>query len=78
MQPVFYVLAIMGCGDGSQACQAAVRVEPAHYATVAQCRAELPTALARNTDIDFPVVAAECRRNGPTALAVRGKGVAKG
>lgn len=77
MKPVFYVLAIMGCGDGSQACQAA-RIEPAHFATAAQCRAELPAALARNTDIDFPVVAADCRRSGPLAVAARGRGPAKG
>ena len=70
MQPVFYVLAIMGCGDGNSQCQPA-RVEAAHYATAAQCRAELPAALARNTDLDFPMIAADCRRNGPMVIAAR-------
>ena len=25
----------------------------------------MPAALARNTDVDYPVVSAACRRNGP-------------
>ena len=77
MQPVFYMLAIMGCGDGNAACQPA-RVEPARYATVAECRAQLPAALARNTDLEFPVIAADCRRNGPLVIAAKGKGAVKG
>jgi hypothetical protein len=63
MTPVFFVLAIMGCGDDSSAC-AQVRVEPAHYATAAQCNAALPAALARHTDLDYPVISGACRANG--------------
>lgn len=63
MTPVFFVLAIMGCGDDQSACSQ-VRVEPAHYATAAQCNAALPAALARNTDLDYPVISAACRANG--------------
>ena len=33
MEPVFFVLAIMGCGDGVTDC-AQARIEPAHYATI--------------------------------------------
>ena len=64
MEPVFFVLAIMGCGDGASDC-AQARIEPAHYATIQQCQAAMPAALARNTDVDYPVVSAACRRNGP-------------
>ncbi|WP_242185752.1 hypothetical protein [Sphingomonas sp. CARO-RG-8B-R24-01] len=63
MDPLFYVMAIMGCGDGSMACQQA-RIEPAQYRSIAQCQAAMPAALARNSDIDFPVVSASCRATG--------------
>ena len=63
MEPIVYVLAILGCGDGSTACQEA-RVEAAHYQTAAQCRAALPAALARNTDLAYPTIAANCRASG--------------
>lgn len=63
MGPVFYVLAIMGCGDGQEQCQAA-RVEAQRFSTAAQCQAALPAALARNTDLDFPVVSGACQRTG--------------
>lgn len=64
MEPVFFVLAIMGCGDGAELCSEA-RVEPAHYTTLAQCRADLNAALSRNTDLSYPVISAACRANGP-------------
>ncbi|KTT74101.1 hypothetical protein [Sphingomonas endophytica] len=63
METAFFVMAIMGCGDASAGC-ATARIEPAHYATVQQCQAAMPAALARNTDIDSPVVSAACQRNG--------------
>lgn len=64
MEPVYFVLAIMGCGDGGAACQEA-RIEPARYTTAAQCRADLPAALTRNTDLSYPVISGACRANGP-------------
>lgn len=63
MGAVFYVMAILGCGDSASGC-AEARVAPAHYATVQQCEAAMADVLARNTDLDFPVVSAACRRNG--------------
>lgn len=63
MEPVFFFMAIMGCADGASGC-AEARVEPARYATVQQCQAAMPDALARNTDLEFPVISAACRRNG--------------
>lgn len=63
MEPLFFVMAIMGCSDGNTACAEAL-VETAHYATLQQCRAAMPAALMRNTDVDYPVVAANCRTNG--------------
>jgi len=64
MEPLFFVMAIMGCGDGSANC-AEARVEPVRYATIQQCQAAMPAALQRNTDIDYPVISAACRSNRP-------------
>lgn len=63
MEPVFFVMAILGCGDGETACVPA-RIEPVHYATAAQCQAALPAALARNTDLSYPVISGACRQSG--------------
>ena len=63
MDAFFYVVAIMGCGDGGDACVAA-RTLPARYATAAQCRAALPARLAENTDVPFPNISADCRPQG--------------
>ncbi|PZQ62998.1 MAG: hypothetical protein DI544_02110 [Sphingomonas taxi] len=70
MEATFFIMAIMGCGDGAAGC-ATARIEPAHYATVQQCQAAMPAALARNTYIDFPVVSAACQRGG-LQMAERG------
>ncbi|MCW3846715.1 hypothetical protein OF829_05650 [Sphingomonas sp. LB-2] len=62
MEPVFFVMAIMGCDDAGTACRQE-RVEPIRYESAAQCEAAMPAALGRNTDLDYPVVAAACRRD---------------
>ena len=63
MQQVLYVLAIMGCGDDSAQCSQA-RVEPARYTSIQACQEAMPAALQRNTDLEFPVISAACRRQG--------------
>ena len=63
MGAFFYVVAIMGCGDGGAACRDA-RLLPARYTTAAECRAALPAALAGNTDVPFPEIGADCRPQG--------------
>lgn len=63
MEPLFYVMAIMGCGDGNVDCTEA-RVIPARYATMAQCRAALPDQIAKNTDVPYPMIGANCRASG--------------
>jgi hypothetical protein len=64
MQQVFYVLAIMGCGDDSAACSQA-RIEPVRYTSYVACQEAMPGALQRNTDLSFPVIAAACQRQAP-------------
>ena len=73
MDPLFYVMAIMGCGDGNMACQQA-RIEPAQYHTIAQCQAAMPAALARNSDVDYPVVTASCRATGARLAQAKVRG----
>ena len=63
MEPVFFVMAILGCGDASAQCTEA-RIVPTRYETMAQCRAALPDQLARNTDVPFPTIGADCRSTG--------------
>jgi hypothetical protein len=64
MEPFYFVMAIMGCADGSTQC-AEARVVPVRYASVAQCQAAMPAMLQRNSDIEYPVISAACRSNRP-------------
>ena len=63
MEPLFYVMAIMGCGDAGDTCRQA-RVEPVRYASAAQCQVAMAEALQRNTDLSYPVITAACQRRG--------------
>lgn len=77
METLYYVMAIMGCNDAQAACTEA-RVEPARFESIAQCQAAMPRALARNSDLSFPVLAAACRQMGTqmarNASVRRGRG----
>lgn len=63
MDQMFYVLAIMGCGDDAGACRQA-RVEPVRYTSYAACREAMPAALQRAMDLSYPVLNAACQRRG--------------
>jgi hypothetical protein len=39
-------------------------MEVATYTSAAACQAAVPQALQRNSDLDYPVVGAECRAQG--------------
>ena len=76
MEPVFFLVAILGCTDDAVACRQA-RLLPARYTTAAQCQAALPRRLAENSDLSFPTLQADCRVSGPrvtTAARLRPKG----
>ena len=60
MGPGYFVIAILGCGDGSAACTPVATVST-HYATEEQCVAETSQALINNSDFDFPTLVARCR-----------------
>ena len=65
MGPAYFVIAIMGCGDGAVACQT-VATPAAHYASEQACLAARDETLTANSDLDFPMLLAQC-------LAVSGK-----
>ena len=77
MQPIFYVIAIMGCSDGGQACQQQ-RVEPVHYVTPAACQAAMPAALERNADLDYPTIEVACRPSGMLIAGQQTSGAVRG
>lgn len=70
MGPGYFVIAILGCADGSAACTP-VATMPTHYASEAQCSAATQDALMRNSDLDFPELMAECRAVKKPAAAAR-------
>ncbi len=77
MEPVFFLVAILGCGDDGAACREA-RTLPARYASAGECRAALPKRLAENTDITAPTIMADCRAAGPRAAAAGARAKSKG
>lgn len=81
MEPVYFLIAIMGCGDDSTACTPVMTV-PTRYESEAACVAAAPGALLANSGFDFPSLLAQCRpgdaRNsaerppeGPAPVATR-------
>lgn len=56
----YFIIAILGCADGSASC-AQVATLPVRYSTQAQCAASVNAALIENSNFDFPTVMAECR-----------------
>ncbi len=66
MEPLTFLIAIMGCGEGDAPCRQ-VRTLEARYESQAACTAATEAALTRNTDVDYPVVAAECVAAGAKA-----------
>ena len=56
----FFVIAILGCADGSAACTP-VATMPSHYESRQACIAATAPALIASGDFDYPTVLAECR-----------------
>ena len=60
MGPGFFVIAIMGCADGSTACTPVATLST-HYESRQACVAATPAALSANADFDYPTLYAQCR-----------------
>ena len=63
MQAAFFLMAIMGCGEGDSACEQ-VRLLETRYESQAACSAATQAAVARFMDVDYPVVVAQCVAGG--------------
>jgi hypothetical protein len=70
MGPVYYVIAILGCGDGSTQCTPVATV-PTHYSTEQECSAGTADALMANSNLDFPTLVAQCRAAQARATAAQ-------
>ena len=60
MGPDFYVIAILGCADGSAACTP-VATMPTRYESRDSCQAATADALMTSGEFDFPTLLAQCR-----------------
>jgi len=58
--PNFYVIAILGCADGSAVCTP-VATMPTRYESRDACVTATVPALAASSDFDFPTLMAQCR-----------------
>ena len=70
MGPAYFIIAILGCGDGGVACQT-VAAPAAHYADEQSCLAARDEALMANSDLDFPTLLAQCVPVSPKATAAK-------
>ncbi len=68
MGPAFYVLAILGCGEGETACEQ-IATAGSSYQSVDACNQASENALMSHVDAQFPVVVAQCRRADAPASA---------
>jgi hypothetical protein len=59
MEPFYFVIAILGCGEGDAPCQT-VRTLDARYESRAACTAATEAAATANAGVDYPVVVAQC------------------
>ena len=66
MGPGFYVIAILGCADGSAACTP-VATMPTRYESRDACQAATAAALQSSGEFDFPTLLAQCRRGAVPA-----------
>ena len=79
MGPTYFVIAILGCADGSTACTPVMTV-PTRYESEKACEAATVQALTANSNFDYPSLLAQCRaakdetsaeRDGKPALPPR-------
>ena len=69
MEPVLFVMAILGCGEGNGPCREIAMAAP-RYRSEAACLAATESELARQ-DALYPTLVAECRRAGTSPRLVR-------
>jgi hypothetical protein len=68
MGPGYFVIAILGCGDGGSSCTQVTTLQT-RYASVAECSEATSAALEANSNFDFPTLLAQCRPGTARAAA---------
>ena len=71
MEPVLFVMAILGCGESDAPCRELGPVET-RYGSETACLAATRTELARRSDVLYPTVVAQCRRADARPHLLRG------
>jgi len=74
MEPLMFVMAILGCGESDATCQE-VRVAQVRYHNQAECLAATGAELLRHEDLPYPTIVAQCRPAGAAAQTLRGSEV---
>lgn len=74
--PAGYLLAILSCGEADAPCKQ-VATAPVRFASEAECLAATEAELGRRSDLDHPVVVAECRAEGVRPAFLRADEVQK-
>jgi hypothetical protein len=64
MEPLFYVMAIMGCADSGDMCSEA-RIARPQFTSYQACQLAMDDQLMLNSDLSFPVIQAQCRGTRP-------------
>jgi len=74
MEPLLYVMAILGCSESDAACRE-VQVVETRYASEGACLAATEAELIRRDDLAYPSVVAQCRRADAEPQLLRGSDV---
>lgn len=74
MEPILFVMAILGCGEGDAPCRELALVQT-RYRSEAACLAATEAELSRRDDIVYPSVVAQCRPANARPQPVRGSDV---
>jgi hypothetical protein len=74
MEPLMFVMAILGCGESDAPCRE-LRLAATRYRSEAECVAATGAELMRHDDLPYPTVVAQCRAAGAAAQTLRGSDV---
>ena len=74
MEPLLYVMAILGCSESDAACRE-VQVVETRYASEAECLAATEVQLIRRDGLPYPSLVAQCRRADAAPQLLRGSDV---
>jgi hypothetical protein len=70
MSVAYFVIAILGCGEAEAPCQT-VRTLETRYESRSACTEATDAEAMRNSDVDYPVVVAQCVSAGAPPARVK-------